>query len=44
MATIPAVPLNAIERKNLLKAAEQLYKATHCKTHETAHTYMQAQC
>jgi len=29
MATIPAVQLNAIERKNLLKAAEHLYKATH---------------
>ena len=31
MATIPAVQLNAIERKNLLKAAEHLHKATHCK-------------
>lgn len=40
MATIPAVSLNAIERKNLLKKAEQLYKTTHCKTHETTHTYL----
>ena len=31
MATIPEVHLNAIERKNLLKLAEQLYKSTHCK-------------
>lgn len=28
---IPDVQLNAIERKNLLKLAEQLYKSTHCK-------------
>ena len=31
MATIPEVSLNAIERKNLLKLADQLYSSTHCK-------------
>ena len=42
MATIPAVSLNAIERKNLLKKAEQLYKTTHCEIHEMTRTYLQA--
>ena len=31
MAGTLGVQLNAIERKNLLKMAEQLYRATHCE-------------
>ena len=30
-ASIPDAQLNAIERKKLIKLAEQLYESTHCK-------------
>ena len=30
-ASIPDAQLNAIERKKLVKAAEELYGSTHCK-------------
>lgn len=31
MATIQAVQLNAIERKNVVRIADQLHKSTHCE-------------